>query len=193
MAGPEQPKLIAKRVVYEGFTTLSIAKLQLRDGSQVEREIEDHGACVAVLPYDPVRRTTILVRLLRAPVLIEAGKPALLEAIAGMIDEGDPAQTARREAMEEAGLRLGALEHVGTVWTSPGLSTERMHLFLAPYSEHDRVAAGGGLAEEHEGISVVEMPLQELWSLHERGALDDIKTLTLLLLLKVRYPALFGA
>ncbi len=39
----------------------------------------------------------------------------------------------RREALEEGGLRLGALEHVATVWSMPGVSTERMALYLAEY------------------------------------------------------------
>jgi 8-oxo-dGTP pyrophosphatase MutT (NUDIX family) len=42
---------------------------------------------------------------------------------AGIIEEADPAQTARREVYEEVGLQLRDLEHAGRVWTSPGIST----------------------------------------------------------------------
>ena len=54
----------------------------------------------------------MLVRQLRVPVLNAHGIQTSLEAPAGVLDEDDPADCVRREAMEEAGLRLGALVHV---------------------------------------------------------------------------------
>ena len=57
----------------------------------------------------------------------------MIEAIAGLSTTTNPV-AARREAMEEAGLRLAALEHVTRDWTDAGLSTERMDLFLAEYA-----------------------------------------------------------
>jgi len=178
--------------VYEGWTRLLRARLRLADGTHIVREVEDHGRAVAVLSYDPVRRTALLIRLLRAPVLLEAGAQDLLEAPAGLVEEDDTAATARRELDEETGLRAGKLEHVGTVWTMPGISTERMDLYLAPYSAEDRVGAGGGVAGEHENITVIEMPLDELWAKAQRNAIADMKTLTLVLLLHARHPRLFA-
>jgi nudix-type nucleoside diphosphatase (YffH/AdpP family) len=154
---------------------------------------KDHGNAVAVLPYDPVRRTLMLVRVLRAPALLRAGRPTLLESPAGLLEEADPAEAARREADEEVGLALRDVEHVGRVWTSPGISAEQMDLYLAPYSAVDRVNAGGGIAGEHEAIAVTELDLDLVWAMVERGELDDMKTLTLVLTLRLRYPELFGA
>jgi hypothetical protein len=88
-------------------------------------------------------------------------------------------------------LRLDAVEPVGQVWTMPGISTERMHLFLAPYRAADRVAPGGGLAEEHEDISVLEVALSDLKAMAERGELHDLKTLALVQALMLRRPELF--
>ncbi len=119
------------------------------------REVEDHGNAAVVLPYDAVRRTALLVRLLRAPVLMAGGEGLSLEAAAGLIDRGEtPSETALREVLEETGLKLGALDHVATVWASPGVSTERMSLFLAEYAPADRVSAGrraGRGARRHRG------------------------------------------
>ena len=187
------PKILRVRPVHTGWATFSIATVRLPDGQEVEREMEDHGRAVCVLPYDPERRTALLVRLLRVPPLYTDGLAEMLEAPAGLLDEDSPEDCARREALEEAGLRLGALEPVATVWTMPGVSTERMSLFLAPYADADRIAEGGGVSSEHENITVVEMPLADLAAMAARGDVTDLKTLALLLALKDRRLELFRA
>jgi nudix-type nucleoside diphosphatase (YffH/AdpP family) len=177
--------------LHEGWSKLLKLTIRLPDGESIAREVEDHGAAVAVLPYDPERRVAILVRQFRAPAFHIAGVPTVLEAPAGMLDEDDPAACARREALEEVGLRLHTLEPVGTVWPSPGVSTERLHLFLAPYGERDRVSEGGGLDAEHEYIEVVEIAADALWRMVESGELSDLKTLALVQRLRLRHPGWF--
>jgi nudix-type nucleoside diphosphatase (YffH/AdpP family) len=184
--------IVERQIGYAGWMTLSIVSFRLGDGRIMRREIVEHGRAVCVLPYDAMRRTSLLVRQLRAPVFLEARETVLLEAIAGMIDDGDAAITARREALEEAGLRLGELEPVAAVWPSPGILTERVALFLASYRASDRVGVGGGLAEEHEEIEVIEMKLNDLAGLADRGELTDLKTLTLVQTLRLRRPDLFA-
>lgn len=179
--------------IYQGYSTLMMATLSAPDGTLFKREIEHHGHGAAVLPYDPYRRTALLVSIPRPPVIWAGGPPELAEAPAGMIDDGDPDATARREAMEEVGVALGELEPVGTTFTSPGVSSERIHLYLAPYAARDRTGAGGGVAGEQENITVLEAPLAQLWSWVEEQRIEDLKTLTLILALRVRRPHLFGA
>jgi len=152
--------------------------------------IEDHGNAVCVLPYDPARRTAILVQQLRAPALYAAKQPHFLEAIAGSIDDGEDAESsAQREGVEEAGLQLRALDRVATAWAMPGVSTEQMDLFLGEYSAADRVGAGGGI--DGENIEVIEMPLAKLAAMADSGGLQDMKTLLLLQTLRLRRPELF--
>lgn len=177
--------------LYQGYSTLMLATLAAPDGSRFTREIEHHGHAVAVLPYDAGRRTALLVALPRAPVTWAGGPPELTEAPAGMIDAEDPQDCARREALEEVGVKLGLLEPVGAVYASPGVSTERLQLFLAPYAAADRVAEGGGVAQEQEQIRVLEVPLATLWRQVEDRSLADLKTLALVLALRVRRPDLF--
>lgn len=55
-----------------------------------------------------------------------------------------------------------SLERIATVWTMLGISSERMTLYLAAYGLADRIAEGGGVATEHENISVVEIGLGDL-------------------------------
>ena len=50
-------KIVDTETVFEGFSRLMIATLDLPDGQTIRREIEDHGRAVCVLPYDPARRT----------------------------------------------------------------------------------------------------------------------------------------
>ena len=89
-------------------------------------------------------------------------------------------------------MRLGELEKVGEAYASPGVSSERVQLYLAPYTARDRVADGGGLAEENEHITVMEVPLDQLWTWYEEQKIEDMKTLALTLALRVRRPELFG-
>jgi nudix-type nucleoside diphosphatase (YffH/AdpP family) len=178
--------------VYEGYSTIRVATLAGPDEATFKREIEDHGEAASVLPYDPERRVALLVKLPRAPVIWTGGPERLTEAPAGMIDEGEAAEaTVRREALEEAGVKLDELEPLGALFPSPGVSAERIHLFLAPYSAETRSGDGGGVEGEHENIEVVEVPLAELWRRAEAGELLDMKTLTLILALKLRRPDLF--
>jgi nudix-type nucleoside diphosphatase (YffH/AdpP family) len=186
-------ELLKVETVYQGYCTLMVATLSAPDGGTFKREIEHHGHAVAVLPYDPQRRTALLVSLPRAPAIWAGGPPELAEAPAGMIDGEEPEACVRREALEEAGVQLGALERIGAVFASPGVSSERLRLYLAPYTARDRVGPGGGVEHEHEHITVMEVPLDQLWDWVEAEKIEDLKTLALTLALRVRRPDLFGA
>jgi len=186
------PEIIATQTLHQGWCRLFRVRLRV-EGAEVEREVEDHGRAVAVLPYDPARRVALMIRLLRAPVLLTAGLAELLEVPAGLLDESDPAETARRELREETGLHIRELQAVGSVWTSPGISTERMELYLARYCEADRLGSGGGLTSENENITVEEVSLADLWAKVDAGEIRDMKTLTLILMLHAREPQLFSA
>ena len=62
---------------------------------------------------------------------------------------------------------------------SPGSVTERLWFFLGEYRPQDRVSAGGGHVHEGEDIEVLEMPLDEVMALIERGEIVDAKTIIL--------------
>ena len=183
--------ILDEALLYDGWNRLLMVKARTPGGAVIHRSVEDHGDAVAVLPFDPERRLALLVRQLRVPILRAHGAKTSLEAPAGILDEDDPADCARREAMEEAGLELKALIPLGAFFPMPGISTEKMHMFLAEYSAASRVADGGGLAEENEEIEVVEIGLAELAAMAERGELADLKTYTLVQALKLRRPELF--
>lgn len=180
------------RTIYQGYSTLMMATLAGPDGESFEREIEHHGRAACVLPYDPERKTALLVNVPRPPVIWAGGPPELLEAPAGMLGDEDAEEAAAREALEEAGVKLGRLEAVGSPFSTPGVSSERIDLFLAAYSAKDRIEAGGGVEGEQENITVEEVPLDLLWQWVEQRRIEDLKTLALALALRVRRPELFG-
>ncbi len=185
-------QLLDTETIHAGFLKLLRARFRAGANAEIVREVEHHGDAAAVLPYDVERRVALLVSLSRAPPIVVGIDAPFLEAPAGMIEDGDAAETAKRELVEEAGLRVREVQPVGVVWSSPGVSTERLHLFLAPYSQADRIGAGGGIADEHEDITVAETPLASLAAKADRGEIADMKTLALLLLLRARRPELFA-
>ena len=179
--------------IYEGWGRFFVAVFRGPGGAKFRREIEDHGSAAAVLPYDPGRRCATLVRQFRAPMFLTDGRPNVLEAVAGRLEEGeDPAVGVKREAMEEAGLQLGKLDYVLCGAGMPGISTEKVHLFLAEYRRADKVGEGGGLAAEHEDITIEEIALKDLAAMVDAGEVVDFKTIILIQTLRLRRPELIA-
>jgi nudix-type nucleoside diphosphatase (YffH/AdpP family) len=181
----------AARVLARGWGTLTSTRLTMRrrDGAVAElvREVYDHGHAAAVLPYCPQTGKVVLVRQFRFPVHLSGDPAYLLEVPAGLLDADAPEACARREAEEETGLRLSALDFACAVYMSPGSLTEKVHCFLARYGPGDRVGPGGGLVGEGEDIEVVEMAFEAALAGVARGEIVDAKTVLLL-----QYAALHG-
>jgi nudix-type nucleoside diphosphatase (YffH/AdpP family) len=175
-----------RRRVYDGWNTVDEITVNVAGADHV-REVVDHGHAVAVLPVDPARRTALMVRQWRVPLAGTGDDPFLLEARAGLIDEGEtPEEALYREAEEELGVRLDNLEAVGRAIMSPGCLTETIRLYLATYGDGSRISDGGGLDHEGEDIEIVEMPLDELFAIMRSGALLDAKTAILVQALMLR-------
>ena len=173
-------RLLRTERVHDGWARFLIARYATADGGEITREIEDHGDAVAVLPYDPQRGTVFLVRQFRAPVAIASGAPDTLEVCAGCVEPGEDEETcALRELEEECGLVPLKLERVATLWSMPGVSTERLTYFLAEVDGATR-GAGGGRDDEHEFITVIEVPVAELAGPDRFARMPDVKSQFLL-------------
>lgn len=111
------------------------------------------GRAAVVLPYDPLRDQVLLVEQFRAATFIAGEKrPWMWEPVAGLIDPGEtPETTARREAMEEAGVKVTDLEVVSNAYPSSGASGEFIHIFVGLADLSD-IQGGGGLASEGEDL-----------------------------------------
>ena len=152
-------ELIGREVVFQGFFRLARYRLRhtLFHGGwsrALTREIFERGHAAAVMPYDAVRDRVALIEQFRPGALEAPGGPWLLEFVAGIIEEGEtPEDVVRREAVEEAGCTIGALERICEYLVSPGGTTETTTLF-AGAADLEGVGGVHGLDEENEDIFV---------------------------------------
>lgn len=171
-------EILESSTPFKGFFQVGRYRLRHRlyDGSwgrPIVRETFERGHSVAVLPYDPVRDSVVLIEQFRAAAHIAGRHPWLIETIAGMVEEGEaPEAVARREALEEAGCALeGPLRPIAGYFTSPGGCTEWVDVFLGLCSTE---GLGGihGLPEEGEDIKVLVMPFTEAMAALEAGRIQ---------------------
>ena len=147
------------------------------------REVFVATDAALVLPYDPVRDRLLLVEQFRmGPYERGDPRPFVLEPVAGHVDAGEaPEDAARREAQEEAGLTLRALEHISSHYCSPGCSTEFFHCYLGLVDLTQAGPGQGGLAEEHEDIRTHVLDFDRAMALIGTGEIN-IGPLVLMLL-----------
>ncbi len=154
---------------------------------EMKRLVLNRGDSVALLLVERESQTVLLCEQFRMPTYGPDGSGWIVELPAGVVEDGeDPQECARREAVEEIGYSVGALERVASVFLSPGGSSERIHVFYAEVSAADRVADGGGLASEHEDIRLIRMPVAEAWRRCAAGEINDAKTVLAIQWLQLR-------
>jgi ADP-ribose pyrophosphatase len=195
---PRRVEVLSTERILDGFFQIDRTELRHErfDGSMsppLTRLVFERGDSVAVLPYDVQRDEVLLVRQFRYPAYVRGGPGWLWEIIAGMQDDHDPEWVARNEAMEEAGYRLGQLIPVATVYPSPGGSSERVHIYVAPVTPADRIGHGGGLDEDGEDIQVRAFALSDALAMVDSGGIMDAKTVLALQYLALHRRELRGA
>ena len=96
-------------------------------GDPFRRLVLEHPGAVVVLAVDEEERVVCLAQY-RHPA-----RRRFVELPAGLCDEPgeEPLDVARRELREEVGLEAREWTHLGSTYSSPGISAEQMHYFLA--------------------------------------------------------------
>ncbi|SDF72464.1 ADP-ribose pyrophosphatase [Limimonas halophila] len=175
---PSDVEIVSAETPYDGYFRIDRYQLRhrLHDGGwsgTMTREVFERGHAVAVLPYDPVRESVVLLRQFRVPALA-AGKAAWqTEVVAGIIEAGeDPEAVARRETVEECGLEARDLRLIHHYLVSPGGTTETVRLYAAVV---DSTHAGGthGVAAEHEDIEAVAVGFEQAQAMLADGTIDN--------------------
>jgi len=176
--------LAALREPYARFFAMEEFDLSFRrfDGSmspKVTRAVFVACDAVTVLPYDAVRDRVLVIDQFRTgPYARGDGQPWQIEVIAGRIDAGEtPEAAARREAEEEAGLKLGALLPVARYYPSPGCSSEFIYSFVALTDLPDDAAGVFGIAGEAEDIRGHLLGFDQLMALVGSGEISNAPTL----------------
>lgn len=167
-------EIVGKETPFEGYFRIDRYRLRHRrfDGGwtpELTREVFERGHAAGVLLYDPARDALVLIEQFRIGAYAAGLEPWLIEVVAGIVESGEAAaQVARREAVEESGCEIQALEPIGTVILSPGGTSETMSLFCGRVDSED---AGGlyGLAEEHEDIRAIVLSADQALAHLEAG------------------------
>lgn len=164
---------------FEGWR-ISVVKAHFEapDGTKFTRDVVRHPGAVAVVAVTEDRRA-LLVRQYRGPIDRE-----LLEIPAGTrdVDGESPEDTARRELIEEAGVRARDLRLLARVLNSPGFCDEETFLFLATGLEPAHSPRPEEHGEEERFLEVVEVSFDEVDSMIASGRLIDAQTVLGLLL-----------
>ena len=147
-----------------------------------EKEVYFRPDAVAVLLVDKKQKKLLLTKQFRLPTFLNGSDSGyLVEACAGLIDEGEtPEQTVHREVEEETGYQIDKLTKIAGAYTSPASATEFLHLFTAVYQSEEGHSKTWGLKAEGESIELIEIGFEEAREKLKQGEFRDIKTILLL-------------
>lgn len=177
MDRPEEPlRPISRRVLHRGakfdFEQITFAG---SDGRPLTREVVRHPGAVVVVPVleEGGRRSVVFVRNER----LAAGK-WLLELPAGTMEPPEaPGACAARELIEETGYKAATLTPLARFYTTPGMTDELMHAFVATRLRHV-----GQKLELDERLRVEVIGAERAVEMAARGELEDAKTMLSLML-----------
>jgi ADP-ribose pyrophosphatase len=158
--------------VYTGkIISLDVDSVRFPDGSIGELEMIRHSGASAIVPFlsDPRGEDpqVLMIRQYRY-----AADGYLYEIPAGRLDKGEnPRDCAARELKEETGCTAEHFDHLLTIYTTPGFTDEKIHLFLAT-----GLVAGETKHEMDEFLDLHPMRLSRALEMIEAGEIQDAKT-----------------
>jgi ADP-ribose pyrophosphatase len=172
----DSPRMGSRRVYTGRVINLDIDTVRFPNGTVGELEMIRHSGASAVVPFlsDPTGDDpqVLLIRQYRY-----AADGFVYEIPAGRLDAGEePVVCAHRELREETGCEAERVEHLTTIYTTPGFTDERIHLFMAVGLTRGELAR-----ETDEFIELETMTLSRALELVESGAIQDAKTIVGLL------------
>lgn len=174
---PVEPGKISGRRSYTGrIIAVDTDTVRFPNGSTGELDMIRHPGASAVVPFlsepsgdDP---QLLLIKQYRY-----AAEQYLYEVPAGRLEPNeDPRDCAIRELREEAGCTATSIEFLTTIYTTPGFTDERIHLYMATGLERGETAH-----EADEFMTVETMSLSQALRLIEEGSISDGKTVVAIL------------
>ncbi|MFI5228257.1 MAG: NUDIX hydrolase [Gemmatimonadales bacterium] len=167
-----QPGQVRSDRVYTGrIINLDRDTVRFPDGSIGEQEMIRHPGASAIVPFlsDPAGGDP---QLLLIKQYRYAAEQYLYEIPAGRLDPGEaPLACATRELREETGCTAARMEFLFTMYTTPGFTDEKIHVFMAIGLERGETAH-----EADEFMSVETVTLSHALRLIQEGSIKDAKT-----------------
>lgn len=168
----EPGKVGGERIWQHRFLDAHLDQVRYPDGTIGEQVLIHHPGASAVVPFmseptgpDP---QVLLIDQYRY-----ATGGRMWEIPAGRLEPGeDPLACAHRELREETGCTAMSMERLTTMWTTPGFTDERIHIYLAK-----GLTRGDASHEADEFIEVSTFPLSAALRMIERGEIADAKTI----------------
>jgi ADP-ribose pyrophosphatase len=162
-------RILKSEVLHRGkvFNT-KVDQIEYNSGNKAVREVAEHPGGAVVVPITS-KGKIIMVTQYRFPV-----DKILLELPAGKLSKGEnPLHCASRELEEETGYKSENVKEIGSIYTTPGYSSEKLWIYLAKDlkpGEHNR--------EEGEyGMEVFEFSMKEIKAKIINGEIVDGKTI----------------
>jgi len=141
--------------------------VKLPNGRTHKVSFIDHPGAVIIAPF--LNKDTIVFMRQFRPVL----KKYIYELPAGTLDPNEALSVcARRELIEETGLRAKTMVKVGWIYPVPGYSTEIIHIFKA-----EGLKQGAAAPEQYEVIENIAMTKAQVRRLFKQGKLQDAKSI----------------
>ena len=167
-----KPGALESRRVYTGkVLNLDVDRVRFPDGSVGELEMIRLSGASAVVPFlgDPAGDDP---QLLLIKQYRYAANGYLYELPAGRLEPGEaPEDCARRELREETGCSAERVELLYTMYTTPGFTDERIHLFMATGLTHGETGH-----ESDEFLTMETVPLSQALEMIRDGLIQDAKT-----------------
>ncbi len=150
---------------------LDVDLVRYPNGATGELEIIRHPGASAIVPFlsDPAGADPQVLLLKQYRY---AASGTLYEIPAGRLEPGElPEACARRELLEETGCTATSMTPLTSMFTTPGFTDERIHLFLAT-----GITRGEARPEADEFMELESIPLSKALQMIERGEIQDAKT-----------------
>ena len=164
-----EEKTIKSEPIFKGrILDVRVDEVLLPNGKTSTRELIKHPGAVAVIAVTDENKL-VLVEQYRKPM-----EKALVEIPAGKLDAGEnPRDCVVREMEEETGYACESIEHIISLYTSPGFADEIVHIYLAKGLSKKEDARG---LDEDEFVDLLEVTLEEALELIKEERIQDAKT-----------------